>query len=154
VLRQVIAGSAPLRVPRLRDAGRQTGVRRLPRKDVRDRGALLRDVRPAPPAGVRFMDDCRDCEGGEYLFDRCRSAFLYEPPVSGIVKKFKFRHNVHLGDFIGSALAGFMKREPEMFEATRKRTSSRRSRSTHSGWCGGASTRRNCLPAMPRKFLG
>jgi len=70
--------------------------------------------RPLPP-GVQYKEDCRDCVEGSFHFDRCRSVFLYEPPVSGIVKRFKFRKNVHLGDFLCAAMAEIMEREPEMF---------------------------------------
>jgi len=72
------------------------------------------------PPGVSFTDGCRECEGGGFHFDRCRSAMAYEGAVDGAVKKFKFHRNVHMGYYLCRKMSDFISEQGEMFEPLRK----------------------------------
>ena len=48
---------------------------------------------------------CYECKNQLTEVDRARSAFSYEPPVSGLIQSFKYRNRRYLAEAFASALA-------------------------------------------------
>lgn len=69
------------------------------------------------PPGARSGLGCRECDESPPLFDGARAVFPYTGPVTEIIKRFKFRKNFVMGDYLRTAIGTAINKEKDFFGA-------------------------------------
>lgn len=70
----------------------------------------------ALPIGVFETNGCGECGGEGSNYDLCRSALIYDDPVNGLVKNFKFKRNIHCGKYLCGTMASHVTENRPFYE--------------------------------------
>lgn len=72
--------------------------------------------RPIPP-GALLEPKCAECRRSPAVFDLNRSVFTYDEPLSDVILRFKFARRHDLGQWLGSHMADYIRKNPDFREA-------------------------------------